>query len=128
MANGLPPWLLHWPVWLAVTVCLGGPAAFASGRAVALGWRGISTGLVHGAFISAAASFLAYALFGVPVIPVGPIISSLSQGDLATATSLCSGWLASFIFLSCVTIGSWQQTRRRQMLKQYPFLDPGRGR
>ena len=114
--------LSHWPVWLAVTALLGAPAAYASGRALALSWRAFTIGIGYAAILAAVTGFLAYALFGTSVIPAFAIAASAVEGDLAGTVALLAGWAVTFAVLTAVSFAAWQVTRHRQMRRQYPFL------
>ena len=120
--------LARWPVWLAVTLLLGAPAAYASGRALALSWRAFSIGIGYAAILAAVTSFLAHALFGTSVIPAFALAARVSEGDIAGAMALLSGWAGTFAVLTAVSFVAWQVTRHRQMRRQYPFLYPAVGR
>jgi hypothetical protein len=122
MSGPLQDLLAEWPVWLAVTLCLGGPAAYASGRALALHWRSFIPGLAYAALLAAAADFLAYALFGASVIPAWDIAAHLASGDIAGAAGLLVGWVATFAILLGIGFAGWRITRAHQMRRQYPFL------
>ena len=120
--------MARWPVWLAVTLLLGGPAAYASGRALALSWRAFSIGIAYAAILAAVTSFLAYALFGTSVISAFAIAARVSEGDIVGAMALMSGWAVTFAVLTAISFVGWRVTRYRQMRRQYPFLYPAVGR
>jgi hypothetical protein len=114
--------LTGWPAWLGVTLLLGCPAAYASGRALARHWHSFLPGLAYAALLAAAVDFLAYALFDVSVIPAWDIAARVSEGDIAgTALSLC-GWAATCAVLLAAGFAGWRITRTGQMRRQYPFL------
>jgi len=57
-------WETGFGVFLLVTVCLGGGAAYMSGRSVALTWRPVYNVFVYSAGLACAVRFIHYALFG----------------------------------------------------------------
>jgi vacuolar-type H+-ATPase subunit I/STV1 len=122
MLASLSHLLADWPIWLAVTLCLGAPAAFASGRALALTWRPFGKGVLYAAILAAVVGFLAYALFGVSVIPAGAIVERVVAEDALGAAVLGAGWAITFLSLLLVTFAGWRLTRAHQMRRQYPFL------
>ena len=122
MLAPLQPLFANWTIWLAVTLLLGGPAAYASGRALALGWRSFAPGIGYSVILSAATDFLAYALFETPVIPAGAIFDRIVDMDPLGSLVLLVGWAATFVILGLIAYASWILTRRRQMTRQYPFL------
>jgi hypothetical protein len=116
--------IAHWPIWLAVTLLLGGPAAYASGRALALNWRAFGIGIAYAGVLAAVSSFLAYALFGTSVIPAWAIAARVAAFDALGAAALLAGWAASFLLLVVISFIGWHFTRAGQMQRQYPFLYP----
>ena len=122
MLAPLQPLFTDWAIWLAVTLLLGGPAAFAAGRALALGWRSFGPGIGYCLILAAVADFLAYALFATPVIPAAAILERITAVDPLGALALLVGWAATALILGGIAYGSWVLTRRRQMTRQYPFL------
>ena len=122
MLAPLQPLFADWAIWLAVTLLMGGPAAYASGRALALGWRSFGPGIGYCLALAAVADFLAYAHFATPAIPATAIIERIIALDLPGALVLLAGWVATFLILGLIAYVSWILTRRRQMARQYPFL------
>jgi hypothetical protein len=116
--------IAYWPIWLAVTLLMGGPAAYASGRALALNWRAFGIGIAYAGVLAAVSSFLAYALFGTSVIPAWAIAGRIAALDALGAAALLAGWAATFLILLAISFIGWHVTRSRQMRRQYPFLYP----
>ena len=128
MLAPLQPLVANWAIWLAVTLLLGGPAAFATGRALALGWRSFGPGIGYCLILAAVADFLAYALFATPVIPAAALLERITALDVLGALALLAGWAVNALILGGIAYASWVLTRRRQMTRQYPFLrSAGRG-
>lgn len=108
--------------WLAITLLLGGPAAFATGKALASGWRSRVQLVVYVLLLSALTGFLCWALFEVPVISASRIISALGQGDLAGLLAAFAGYAVTALILIIIALVSFAHARRQQMARQYPFL------
>ncbi len=109
-------------IWLAVVLALGAPAAVATGRALAHGWRPFRHAIVYVALLAAAADFLCYALFGVGALPVFDIGERLAAGAWGAMTRDLEGFAATFVILLVAAALGWRVTRARQMKRQYPFL------
>ena len=108
--------------WLAITILLGGPAAFATGKALASGWRSRSQLLGYVLLLSALTGFLCWALFEVPVISASRIAHALGQGDVAGLLAALTGYGFTALILVTIAFLSFTHARRRQMARQYPFL------
>ena len=91
------PW-----TFLLLTCVLGGAAAFATGRAIALTWRPFWQALAYMIPLTAAVRFLHYALFG--------------EDSAAAAPALLA-----FIILLGVAAIAFRLMQTRQMVRQYPF-------
>lgn len=89
--------------YIGLTLCLGGAAAFATGRALARNWRAFWQVPAFCLLLAAAIQFLHYALFNEPLLSFSGILS-------AYITTLCLGAFGFFL------------TRRSQMRRQYGFL------
>jgi hypothetical protein len=91
-------------VWtfLVLTCLLGGAAAFATGRAIALTWRPFWQGLTYMIPLTAGVRFLHYALFDEEILAIAP------------------GMLA-FVILLTVAAIAFRKVQARQMARQYPF-------
>ncbi len=109
-------------VWLAVTIALGGPAALATGRAIARGWRPLTRAIIFVVPLALATDFLCYALFQVSALPISRVARQLASGNIADATFMLIGCLATFVVQMVFTVAGWRMTRARQMRAQYPFL------
>ncbi len=110
-------------VWVGVTLLLGGPAAWASGRALARAWQPFGRGVLYAAMLAAVADFLCYALFQTSVLPMFRIARQAASGNLIDAAVLMSGYAATAIILVAIALVGWRAARRKQMRAQYPFLD-----
>lgn len=89
-------------VFLGLTCVLGGAAAWASGRALALTWRPFWMAPAYALALAAAARFLHYALFDEPLVSA-PLFA------------------VDFLVLVAVTSASFKATRAAQMRRQYGF-------
>jgi hypothetical protein len=108
--------------WLAITLVLGGPAAFAAGKAVAQGWR---TGWVLAFYVlvlSAFLGFLCWALFEVPVISASRLLTAIENGDLPAFLAALVAYALTSVLLNAIAFSAFAHARARQMVKQYPFL------
>ena len=109
-------------IWLAVTLILGGAAAFAAGRAVAQSWRGLPLAAFYAALLAGAACFLSYALFAVSAIPLQALAAALVEGEFLKLPGLLAVWFATFALLAAIAAFGWANTRRSMMAKQYSFV------
>jgi hypothetical protein len=90
-------------VFLLVTVCLGGGAAYAAGRAVAHTWRRLSHVVFYAVLLAAAARFIHFSLFGGTLLSVHFLLVDL------------------VVILLFAGLG-FRLTRTRQMAGQYGWL------
>jgi hypothetical protein len=90
-------------VFLLVTVFLGGGAAFAAGRAVAVTWKPLGHIVVYSVLLAAAARFIHYSLFG------GTLLAP-------------HYFIADFLVLLVLAGAGFRMTRVRQMAGQYRWL------
>jgi hypothetical protein len=88
--------------FLLLTCVLGGAAAFATGRAIALTWRPFWQALAYMLPLTAAVRFLHYALFDEDILAIGPALLAL-------------------IILAAVAALAFRFRQVRQMTSQYPF-------
>jgi hypothetical protein len=88
--------------FLLLACVLGGAAAFATGRAIALTWRPFWQALAYMLPLTATVRFLHYALFGEDILAVGPALLALA------------------ILLGIAAI-AFRLMQARQMVRQYPF-------
>jgi hypothetical protein len=88
--------------FLLLTCVLGGAAAFATGRAVALTWRPFWQALAYMIPLTAAVRFLHYALFSEDLLALGPALLAL-------------------VILLVAAGASFRMRQVRQMVRQYPF-------
>jgi len=108
--------------WLAITLLLGGPAAFATGKALASGWRSRTQLVGYVLLLSGFTGFLCWALFEVPVISASRILQALGQGDVAGLLAALAGYAVTALILITISLVSFSHARARQMARQYPFL------
>jgi hypothetical protein len=90
-------------VFLLVTVFLGGGAAYAAGRAVALTWKHLSHIVAYAVLLAAASRFIHYSLFGGALLSLHYFIVDL-------------------IVLLAFAGLAFRLTRARQMAGQYGWL------
>jgi hypothetical protein len=88
--------------FLLLTCLIGGAAAVATGRALALTWRPLWQALAYMIPLAAAVRFLHYALFGEDILAAGPA-------------------LLTFLILLAVAAIAFRLMQARQMVRQYPF-------
>ncbi|MBI1942920.1 MAG: hypothetical protein HYS35_04570 [Betaproteobacteria bacterium] len=90
-------------VYLGLTVCLMGFAAFMTGQAIADTWKPAWHALAYALLLGFADRFLAFALFGANLL-------SLAAYLIDTAT------------LAAIALLAWRLGRARKMVSQYPWL------
>lgn len=118
---------------LLMTLVLGGAAAFATGRAIALTWRSPGQLLLYCAMLAAVVGFLDYALFENPVIPGARIVSALAAMRATPGAALLdlagalAGFGITFAFVLSVALLAFRLTRARQIGGQYGFAFVRRG-
>jgi hypothetical protein len=88
--------------FLLLTCLLGGAAAFATGRAIALTWRPLWQGLAYMIPLAAGVRFLHYALFEEDILAIRPALLAL-------------------VILTAVAALAFRTVQARQMARQYPF-------
>lgn len=106
---------LLWEVSLVelifVTVLLGGGAAWMTGRAIAITWKGWLQLLVYIMLLTLAVRFIHFSLFeGSFFLPFSTFGTALHY------------YVVDFILLAIAAIMGRQTTRARQMSTQYSFL------
>ena len=106
--SGLDGFALEWlgdtaGIVLVLNLLLIGPAAFATGHAVALTWRPFAQIVFYAALLSALLRFLDYALM---------------NGELVSVAGFLLGWAVQF----AIAAVAFRLTRARQMVRQYPWL------
>jgi len=90
-------------VFLVLTVCLIGGAAFMTGRALATTWRPVWQVFLYCLLLGGADRFLVFSLF---------------QGRLL----LFSGFVIDTAVITLVALAAYRATRARTMAAQYPWL------
>ena len=118
----------EYAIWtfLVLTVLLGGAAALATGRALALTWRPQWQCVLYAVPLALAVAFLHYALFEEPVIPLQIIIEDVADAAgwserLSIIVWNMRGWAVQFALFSLFTLTGYRLTRVRQMARQYSF-------
>lgn len=112
---------------ILLTLILGGAAAAATGRAIALTWRRPLVLVLYCFLLACVFGFLDYALFENPVIPATRIGKDLAQLAVAPGAALADlalslgGLGLTFVWLLAVAVISFRLTRARQALRQYGF-------
>jgi hypothetical protein len=94
--------------FLLLTCVLGGAAAFATGRAIALTWRPFWQALAYTIPLTASVRFLHYALFEEDILAIGPALLAL-------------------LILVVVAALAFRLRQVRQMTNQYPFASAASG-
>ncbi|MCC2095660.1 MAG: hypothetical protein KDJ29_02140 [Hyphomicrobiales bacterium] len=115
-------------VWtfLFLTVLLGGAAALATGRALALTWRPLRQCIVYAVPLAFAIAFLHYALVGESVIPLEFLIEDVADAGGLFAVLKAIAWhlrgvAVQFLLLAVLSLAGYRLTRVRQMTTQYRF-------
>ena len=90
------------PIFVLVTVVLGGAAAFASGRAVADSWGDVRLIVFYAALLGLAARFIQHSIFGQPLLPLGAYLIDVA--------------VLMFAFIG------YRARRTTQMTGSYPWL------
>lgn len=90
------------PVFIGITLILGGGCAWMTGRALALNWRPQWQYIVYALMLAAAARFLTFALFDGALLSIG-------------------AYLADAMLLIVIAAIAFRLTRARQMVRQYPW-------
>jgi len=115
-------------IWtfMILTVFLGGAAAMATGRALALTWRPLWQCVFYALPLALAVAFLHYALFEEPVIPLEFLIEDIADADGLLAVLSAVAWhlrgvAVQFILLALLSLFGYRLTRVRQMASQYRF-------
>jgi hypothetical protein len=121
-------------VWtfLALTIVLGGAAAMATGRALALTWRPLWQCFVYAVPLAFTIAFLHFALFEESVIPLQTIIEDTTDAPgliakIGAVASHLRGWAVQFIIFAVLALTGYRLTRVRQMLRQYGFACVSKG-
>ena len=91
------------PVFIAVTVCLIGFAAFMTGQALAVTWKPIWQVVAYCILLGVADRFLTWALF---------------QGELLSPT----GYVIDTVVIIGIAVTAYRLTLARRMTVQYPWL------
>jgi hypothetical protein len=97
-----------WPVFVGVTLVLAGGAAYLAGHSAAQHWRPRWLVVFYMCLLGLADRFVIYALFD------GALLS-------------LSGYLIDTAVLVAIGSLSYQRTRARYMVRQYPWLYEPRG-
>lgn len=92
-----------WPVFLGLTLCIFGGAAWLTGQAIAATWRPLWQVFAYGLLLACFDRFLAWGLFG------GPLFYWLH-------------FLRDFAAIAAVGMLSWRLRQVGLMVSQYPWL------
>ena len=92
-----------WPVFIGLTVIIGGLAAYLTGRAIAITWRPYWQAIWYMALLTLAIRFLHFALYEEPLLSV-------------------IGYLVDFAVLAVIASIGFRFTRANQMTSQYRWL------
>lgn len=95
--------MTDWPVFLGLTLCIFGAAAWLTGGAVAATWRPVWQVLAYGVLLAFFDRFLAWSLFGAP------LMSS-------------AGFLRDLASIVLIGLFSWRLRQVHLMVTQYPWL------
>jgi uncharacterized membrane protein HdeD (DUF308 family) len=104
----MPAFSATWLVFVGVTLVLAGGAAHLTGQAMAQHWRSRWLVVLYMCLLGLANRFVVYALFDGPLLSLGDYL-------VDTAVLIAIGSL------------SYQRTRARYMVRQYPWLYEPRG-
>ena len=113
--------------FLIATLGLGGLAAFATGRALALAWRPFAHCLPAAALLAGVAAFLHYALFAEAVLPLARIAAAAHAlpddpaAGARTLWGLLRTYAAIFIILTDIAGGGFLRARARCLRERYGF-------
>lgn len=91
------------PVFIGVTVCLIGFAAFMTGQALAVTWKPVWQVVAYCILLGFADRFLTWALF---------------QGELLSPT----GYVIDTVVIIVIAVTAYRLTLARRMTVQYPWL------
>ena len=91
------------PVYIGITVCIIGFAAYMTGQALANTWRPMWQVVAYCALLGLADRFLTFALF---------------DGELLSVT----GYLIDTATLLVISLTSYRYSKARKMVTQYPWL------
>ena len=104
-------WEVSFPVFLLVTVFLGGGAAYMTGRAMARGWQPWPRLIIYLFLLCIAVRFIHFSLFGGTfLIPISHIPTAMPY------------FVVDFVVLLAIGALGRQITRADQMATQYSFL------
>ena len=108
-------------VWLCVTLVLGGPAAFAAGRAVARAWKSRMLAVFYASLLAAATCFLCYSLFQTVAISLAALARDVAARNAEAVAFDLAVWGSSFVVLAVFALAGWSLARARLMREQYGF-------
>lgn len=94
---------MNWPVFIGVTLMLGGGAAWMMGQSLAKTWRPIWQVFIYALLLGLADRFMIFALF---------------DGELLSFKS----FMVDSATLLIIGLGSWRFNQVSMMVKQYPWL------
>ncbi len=95
--------MTDWPVFLGLTVCIFGAAAWLTGTAIAATWRPYWQVVGYGWLLALFDRFLSWGLFGGPLTSLGY-------------------FLRDFAVIALIGLLAWRIRQVRRMVGQYPWL------
>jgi hypothetical protein len=93
----------NWPVFLGLTVCIFGIAAWLTGAALAVTWRPYWQVVLYSLLLALFDRFLSWSLFGAPLTSLGEFVRD-------------------FGVITVIGLLAWRLRRGRLMVSQYPWL------
>ena len=120
-------------VFIGLTLVLGGGAALATGRALAITWRKPRILVAYMAILAAAVGFLHYALFAESVIPLNRVLQAIAllrtypiEALVSLVASLWYYWVT-FAVLLVISFTGYSIARASAVTRQYGFAYTRRG-
>lgn len=105
------------PVFIFVTVFLGGGAAFLMGNAIAETWRPWWQNVVYGALLAFAAQFITFGLFSGAFV-----VESLVSSEGAPFGQALLDYLVNAVIIIGIALVAYRLTLSQKMVRQYPWL------
>jgi hypothetical protein len=105
------------PVFIGLTICLFGGAAFLMGQALGETWRPAWQNVTYGLLLTVAERLADNFLFAAKIVPFG-----FSENGLVIHWDGMVGYLSHAIVLIGIALIAHRLTRARKMVTQYPWL------
>ncbi|MBN9083923.1 MAG: hypothetical protein BGP04_16940 [Rhizobiales bacterium 62-17] len=113
--------------FLAVTVVMGGAAAWAAGRILAWTWRPLWQVLPYAVLLAGVVAFLHYVLFHENTVPLDQVIAAIGAQDGAALAGALRYYAVILLVIILFAVAGYIVTRARQMRRQYGFqTDPSK--